>query len=70
MKKERAETRPDNRLSEMAREDDLMDILRQRSAQRRARMSLDERIKQLQDAYTSDARKDIVQDDEKDAGAQ
>ena len=70
VKKERAETRPDNRLSEMAREDDLMDILRQRSAQRRARMSLDERIKQLQDAYTSDARKDVVQDDEKDAGAQ
>lgn len=68
--KESAKARPDNRMSEMARDDDLMDILRQRSVQRRDRMSLDERLKQLQDAYTSDARKDVIQDDEKDAGAQ
>ncbi|NMA17480.1 MAG: cell division ATP-binding protein FtsE [Clostridiaceae bacterium] len=70
VEKESVETSPDNRLSEMARDDDLMDILRQRSARRRDRMSLDERLKHLQDAYASDASKDEVPDDEKDAGAQ
>jgi cell division ATP-binding protein FtsE len=70
LEQESLEMRPDNRLSEMARADDLMDILRRRSDRRRDRMSLDDRLKQLQDAYSSDALKDEGSDDDNEASSE